>query len=140
VANLPLDQEKHEEAKGIINEKHPPENLPKVKQQQAADLLHVSKRSVTAAKLLVGGATYQIVPQIVAEAPGGGFMEEDRARPKIQALGIVQHPWSLRWQATGHVEGVGWLEARGPTLIDAMAALQAKAEARVAQQGEEHLT
>jgi hypothetical protein len=57
--------------------------------------------------------------------------------PKIQALGIVQEPWSMRWHATGHVDGVGWLEARGRTLIEAMEALQAKAAERVAQRGEE---
>ena len=52
--------------------------------------------------------------------------------PTIHALGIVQDPWSRRWHASGHVEGVGWLEVWGPTLIAVMEALQALAEARLA--------
>jgi len=47
--------------------------------------------------------------------------------PKIQALGIVQDGAPTRWHATGYVEGVGWLEAWGPTLIAAMERLQALA-------------
>jgi hypothetical protein len=57
--------------------------------------------------------------------------------PKIQALGIVQQGSPTRWKATGYVDGVGWLEARGTTLIAAMEALQALAAQRVAQRGEE---
>jgi hypothetical protein len=45
--------------------------------------------------------------------------------PKIQALGITQQGSSTRWKATGYVDGVGWLEAWGTTLIEAMKALQA---------------
>jgi hypothetical protein len=47
--------------------------------------------------------------------------------PKIQALGITQQGSSTRWKATGYVEGMGWLEAWGTTLIAAMEALQALA-------------
>ena len=42
--------------------------------------------------------------------------------PKIQALGIVQDGSPTRWQARGYVEGVGWLEAWGRSLIEAMEA------------------
>jgi hypothetical protein len=58
--------------------------------------------------------------------------------PRIQALGIVQDPWSMRWQASGHVEGLGWLEVWGPTLVAAMEALQALAEAQLAEQEGTH--
>ncbi len=54
--------------------------------------------------------------------------------PKIQALGITQEGSSTRWKATGYVDGVGWLEAWGKSLIAAMEALQALAE----QAGEQH--
>jgi hypothetical protein len=47
--------------------------------------------------------------------------------PKIQALGITQEGSSTRWKASGYVDGVGWLEAWGTTLIEAMEALQALA-------------
>ena len=57
--------------------------------------------------------------------------------PKIQAPGITQEGSSTRWKATGYVDGVGWLEAWGTTLIAAMEALQALAVKRVAQQEEE---
>jgi hypothetical protein len=57
--------------------------------------------------------------------------------PKIHALGIVQEPWSRRWQARGYVDGVGWLDAWGTTLIEAMEALQALAAHRVTQRGAE---
>ena len=61
--------------------------------------------------------------------------------PKIEALGIVQDGSPHRWKASGHVEGVGWLEARGPTLIAAMEALQALAAKRVAEEeGEKRQT
>lgn len=47
--------------------------------------------------------------------------------PTIQILGIMQ-PWSpTRWNASGDVDGVGWLDAWGTSLIDAMQALQALA-------------
>jgi hypothetical protein len=58
--------------------------------------------------------------------------------PKIQALGITQEGSSTRWEATGYVDGVGWLKAWGTTLIDAMEALQTLAAQRVAQREEEH--
>jgi hypothetical protein len=54
--------------------------------------------------------------------------------PKIQALGITQEWPGARWKATGYVEGIGWLEAWGPSLLDAMHALQALAAERVAEQ------
>jgi hypothetical protein len=57
--------------------------------------------------------------------------------PKIQALGITQEGASTRWRATGHVEGIGWLEAWGTSLIGAMEALQALAAQRVAEAAEE---
>jgi hypothetical protein len=57
--------------------------------------------------------------------------------PKIQALGITQEWSTTSWKATGYVDGVGWLEAWGSTLIDAMEALQALAAQRVAEP-EEH--
>ena len=47
--------------------------------------------------------------------------------PEIRALGIVQDSYTMRWKARGEVEGVGWLEAWGSTLVEAMEALQAKA-------------
>jgi hypothetical protein len=39
-----------------------------------------------------------------------------------------------RWKATGYVDGVGWLDAWGTSLIAAMEALQALAAQRVAGQ------
>jgi hypothetical protein len=56
--------------------------------------------------------------------------------PKIQALGITQQWSTTSWKATGYVEGIGWLEAWGKSLIDAMEALQALATQRVAPQEE----
>jgi hypothetical protein len=53
--------------------------------------------------------------------------------PKIQALGVTQERAPTRWRATSYVEGVGWLEAWGPSLIWAMEALQAPAARRVAE-------
>jgi hypothetical protein len=52
--------------------------------------------------------------------------------PQIQALGIVQDGSPTRWKARWHVEGIGWLEAWGRSLIEAMEALQAMAAQRVA--------
>jgi hypothetical protein len=59
--------------------------------------------------------------------------------PTIQALGVMQEGSPTRWRATGYVEGVGWLEARGTSLIIAMKALQALATQRMAEtyEGEE---
>ena len=56
--------------------------------------------------------------------------------PKIQALGITQHWSPTRWRATGYVDGVGWLEAWGTSLIEAMEALQALAAQQVAEQAD----
>jgi hypothetical protein len=50
--------------------------------------------------------------------------------PKIQALGITQEGAPTRWKATGYVEGLGWLEAWGTSLLGAMAALRALAAQR----------
>jgi hypothetical protein len=38
-----------------------------------------------------------------------------------------------RWHATGYVEGLGWLEAWGTSLVTAMEALQQLAAQRVAE-------
>ena len=54
--------------------------------------------------------------------------------PKIQGLGITQEGLPTNWKATGYVEGIGWLEAWGLSLIDAMEALRALAVQRVVQQ------
>jgi hypothetical protein len=56
--------------------------------------------------------------------------------PKIRGLGIIQDGFSMRWKATGEVEGVGWLEAWGKTLVEAMEALQALAARLVAEKRE----
>jgi hypothetical protein len=56
--------------------------------------------------------------------------------PKIQALGITQEGSPTRWKATGHVEGIGWLEAWGTSLPTALEALQAPAAQRVAEASE----
>ena len=53
--------------------------------------------------------------------------------PKIQALGVVQEWTGTRWNATGFVEGIGWLEAWGKGLVEAMTALEALAVRRVAE-------
>jgi hypothetical protein len=58
--------------------------------------------------------------------------------PKIQALGITQQWSTTRWRATGYVEGMGWLEAWGTSLIEAMEALQALAAQRIAEQEQEN--
>jgi hypothetical protein len=55
--------------------------------------------------------------------------------PEIRALGIVQDGFTMRWKARGEVEGVGWLEAWGNTLVEAMEALQAKAATVIAEKG-----
>jgi hypothetical protein len=65
-------------------------------------------------------------------------MTSDMNTPKIQALGITQEGVATRWKATGYVAGVGWIEAWGTTLIDAMEALQVLSAQQVAQRGEEH--
>jgi hypothetical protein len=53
--------------------------------------------------------------------------------PEIQALGIVQEGSPTRWKARGYVEGLGWLEAWGTSLVAAMEALQQLAAQRMAQ-------
>jgi hypothetical protein len=54
--------------------------------------------------------------------------------PKVKRLGITQEWSPTRWNARGDVDGVGWLEAWGTSLIEAMEALQALAAQRVVQQ------
>ncbi len=56
--------------------------------------------------------------------------------PTIQALGVTQEWAGTSWQATGFVEGVGWLEAWGTSLPTALEALQALAAQRVAEPAE----
>ena len=53
--------------------------------------------------------------------------------PTIQALGITQEWAGTRWKATGYVDGMGWLEAWGTSLIGAMKTLQALAMQRAAE-------
>jgi hypothetical protein len=55
--------------------------------------------------------------------------------PKIRALGIVQDSSPTRWKAIGEVQGIGWLEAWGTSLIDALKALQARAADMAREQG-----
>jgi hypothetical protein len=52
---------------------------------------------------------------------------------QIKALGITQEGTPTRWKATGYVDGVGWLETWGTSLIEAMETLQTLAAQRVAQ-------
>jgi hypothetical protein len=59
--------------------------------------------------------------------------------PKIKGLGITQEWSTTSWKATGYVEGVGWLEAWGTSLVDAMKALQALAAQRIRQQEQEDM-
>jgi hypothetical protein len=53
--------------------------------------------------------------------------------PKIHGLGITQDGFTMRWKASGDVEGVGWLEAWGDTLLEAMETLRRHAAERVAE-------
>jgi hypothetical protein len=53
--------------------------------------------------------------------------------PKIRGLGITQDGFTMRWKASGDVEGIGWQEAWGNTLIEAMEALQRHAAELVAE-------
>ena len=69
--------------------------------------------------------------------PGHGA-KVGRAPPTIQALGITHEGAPTRCKATGYVEGVGWLEAGGTSLINAMEVLQVLAARRVAPQEEEN--
>jgi hypothetical protein len=64
-----------------------------------------------------------------ATAGSRGYM----TTPEIQALGVVQDGSPTRWKATGSVDGIGWLEAWGDSLIDATDALHALAAQRVAE-------
>ena len=57
--------------------------------------------------------------------------------PKIKALGINQQWSTTRWKGRGYVDGVGWLEAWGTSLIGAMEAVQALAVQRVAEHEQE---
>jgi hypothetical protein len=53
--------------------------------------------------------------------------------PEIQALGVTQDGFTGRWKARGYVDGIGWLEVWGKSLIETMEALQALAAQRVAE-------
>jgi hypothetical protein len=59
------------------------------------------------------------------------------APPKIQALGITQQWSTTSWKASGSIDGVGWMEAWGTSMIDAMEALQALAAQRIADRAQE---
>jgi hypothetical protein len=61
--------------------------------------------------------------------------------PKIRGLGITQDGFSRRWNVSGDVEGIAWLEAWGDTLLEAMEPLRRHAAERVAErplQEEDH--
>lgn len=55
--------------------------------------------------------------------------------PKIRGLKIVQEGSPTRWKATGEVEGIGWLEAWGTSLVDALTALQTCAAEMAREKG-----
>jgi hypothetical protein len=57
--------------------------------------------------------------------------------PKIQALGIRQQWSPTSGHASGYTERIGWLEAWGRSMIDAMEALQFLAAQCVAEQAQE---
>jgi hypothetical protein len=57
--------------------------------------------------------------------------------PKIRGLGIIQDGFTMRWKASGDVEGIGWLETYGDTLLEAMEALQRRAAEMVDHQAQE---
>jgi hypothetical protein len=57
--------------------------------------------------------------------------------PNIRGLGIIQDGFTKRWKATGEVEGLGWLEAWGATLGEAMKALQMEAARMAMEKGTE---
>jgi hypothetical protein len=50
--------------------------------------------------------------------------------PTIQALGVTQEWSGTSWKATGYVDGIGWLEVWGTSLVTALEALQALAAPR----------
>jgi hypothetical protein len=54
--------------------------------------------------------------------------------PEIQALGIAQDNFTTCWKTRGYVDGIGWLEAWGTSLIAAMEVFQALAAQRSAEQ------
>jgi hypothetical protein len=58
--------------------------------------------------------------------------------PKIQAFGIRQLWSPTYWHASGYVEGVGWLDAWGRSMIDAMEALQTLAAQRIMEREQEN--
>jgi hypothetical protein len=53
--------------------------------------------------------------------------------PTIQGLGVTQEAAPTRWHATGYVNGVGWLEPCGTSLITTLEAWQALAAPRMAE-------
>jgi hypothetical protein len=52
---------------------------------------------------------------------------------KSKGLGVTQEGAPTRWKATGYVEGIGWLEGWGTSLVTALEALQALARHGVAE-------
>jgi len=54
--------------------------------------------------------------------------------PTIKGIGITQHVSPASWKATGYVDGIGWLEAWGTSLIEAMEAIQALAAQYITEQ------
>jgi hypothetical protein len=58
--------------------------------------------------------------------------------PEIQALGVTQDSFTMRWKTRGYVEGIGWLEPWAESLVTAMEALQALAARRVAEASPPH--
>jgi hypothetical protein len=55
---------------------------------------------------------------------------------EIQSLGVTQEGAPTRWRATEYVDGLGWLEVWGTSLVTAMEALRQLAAQRVAEASE----
>jgi hypothetical protein len=53
----------------------------------------------------------------------------------MRGLGITQDGFTKRWKAIGEVEGIGWLEAWGTSLVDALKALQTRAAEMAGEKG-----
>lgn len=54
--------------------------------------------------------------------------------PTIKGIGITQQGSPTSWKTTGYVDGVGWLEVWGTSLIGAMEAIQALAAQYITEQ------
>jgi hypothetical protein len=57
--------------------------------------------------------------------------------PEIQALGIVQDHFTMRWKARGYVAEIGWLEAWGKKPGRSHGGVAGAGRQRVAPQEEE---